>query len=254
MIGDIVLFEGNPVRVVGISNEVNGGSCEVSFSPLSHPFVVGNCYADDFEPIQLTPETIKANSVEGSFSVIDILTDCGYEGGTFRGHFSFGNESSIIIIKTRRKTVVEIRNYDDLSLTHEFAIESFSDFQHALILCGLPLTAQSIRNSHPESEEQMQKIIDMGEGKVTSLNGRPKGVVKLIRGSGEKSEDVWKFLKDMGAINAKGFNFDCEDMYYYIDVFGEVDYLEKVEALKLLNEGKCELCDLPNNAYGDISY
>lgn len=83
--------------------------------------------------------------------------------------------------------------------------------------------------------------------KVTSLNGRPKGVVKLIRGSCEKQEDVWKFLKDMGASNEKGFNFDGEDMYYYIDVFGEVDYLEKVEALKLLNEGKCELCELPND-------
>lgn len=151
MIGDIVLFEGNPVRVVGIDNEANGGNCEVSFSPLSRPFVVGNCYADDFGPIQLTPETIKANSVEGSFSVADTLTDCEYEGGTFIGHFLFGNESSKIVIKTGRRTVVEILNYDDLSLTHEFAIESFSDFQHALILCGLPLTAQSIRNAHPES-------------------------------------------------------------------------------------------------------
>lgn len=153
MIGDIVLFEGNPVRVVGISNEVNGGSCEASFSPLSHPFVVGNCYADDFEPIQLTSETIKVNSAEGSFSVADILTDCGYEGGTFIGHFLFGNETSKIVIKTGRRTVAEIRNYDDLSLTHEFAIESFSDFQHALILCGLPLTAQSIMYTNHESKE-----------------------------------------------------------------------------------------------------
>ena len=153
MIGDIVLFEGNPVRVVGISNEVNGGSCEVSFSPLSLPFVVGNCYADDFEAIQLTPETIKVNSAEGSWSVDYILTDSEYEGGTFRGHFAFGNESSQIIIKTGRRTIAEIRNYDDLSLTHEFAIESFSDFQHALILCGLPLTAQSIMYTNHESKE-----------------------------------------------------------------------------------------------------
>lgn len=68
--------------------------------------------------------------------------------------------------------------------------------------------------------------------------------IKLIQGNLDRADEILKTLKEWGGWNKNNLNCGNEFNYYYVDSFGDINYMYYPEGDKYIADGKAELFEL----------